>query len=471
MTRADSTQIQVVNYSRGTSLHARQYTRGGVALGHDGRDGGQAKVAKQKVFISYARQDKPDVDQLVEHLRLLGCDPWTDSSLHGGQQWWDEILQRIAACDIFIPIISDEALHSTACQLEFDWTEALGKPVLPVAVKRPPKALPGRFSLRQIIDYSDPESRDKAAIMLAGGLITLPPAPPLPDPLPVPPAAPLSYLTDLIDLVSQHEALNQDQQRQILDQLMPALRSIDQEERRGSRDILNKLSDRRDLCPSVARTIVRLRSARPVSNTHSGKPIDWDDLLGHIQARMLVPVVGPDVTMVKVDDAEQTFNSVIGQRLAERFGLTVPGLTTMDEAVAEFLRERGRDEVDRLYRVINDIIVELDPAPGDALRDLAAIDDLRLFVSTTPDRLLAKAVNEVRSPYRPARRSHSLRLGARTNRNEMRRRPRQPIPSFSICMVEPPQLPSTRSTRRTERSGCSACSPNRRAFPSGLIIP
>ena len=30
----------------------------------------------------------------------------------------------------------------------------------------------------------------------------------------------------------------------------------------------------------------------------------------------------------------------------------------MDEAVAEFLRERGRDEVDRLYRVINDIIVE-----------------------------------------------------------------------------------------------------------------
>ena len=65
-------------------------------------------------------------------------------------------------------------------------------------------------------------------------------------------------------------------------------------------------------------------------------------------------------------------------------------MTTMGEAVAAFLRERGRDEVERLYRVINDIIMELDPAPGDALRDLAAIDDLRLFVSTTPDRLLAQ---------------------------------------------------------------------------------
>ncbi len=76
----------------------------------------------------------------------------------------------------------------------------------------------------------------------------------------------------------------------------------------------------------------------------------------------------------------------------------------MGEAVAAFLRERGRDEVERLYRVINDIIVELDPAPGDALRDLAAIDDLRLFVSTTPDRLLAKAVNEVRFQGRPGTR-------------------------------------------------------------------
>ena len=117
----------------------------------------------------------------------------------------------------------------------------------------------------------------------------------------------------------------------------------------------------------------------------------WDDLLGHIRDRVLVPVVGPDLTVVDVDNTEQTFDTLIGQRLAERYDLTVsPGLTTMGEAVAAFLRERGRDEVERLYRVINDIIVKLDPAPGDALRDLAAIEDLRLFVSTTPDRLLAQ---------------------------------------------------------------------------------
>ena len=73
----------------------------------------------------------------------------------------------------------------------------------------------------------------------------------------------------------------------------------------------------------------------------------WDDLLGHIRDQELVPVVGPDVTVVNVGNAEQTFNSLIGQRLAERYHLTVsPGMTTMGEAVAAFLRERGQDEVD-----------------------------------------------------------------------------------------------------------------------------
>ena len=135
----------------------------------------------------------------------------------------------------------------------------------------------------------------------------------------------------------------------------------------------------------------------------------WDDLLAHIRQRVLVPVVGPDVTVVEVGNAEQTFSALIGQRLAERWNLSVsPGPTTMDEAVAAFLRERGRDEVERLYRVINDIIVEVDPEPGDALRDLAAIDDLRMFVSTTPDRLLAKAVNEVRFRGRPMTRELSF---------------------------------------------------------------
>jgi hypothetical protein len=126
----------------------------------------------------------------------------------------------------------------------------------------------------------------------------------------------------------------------------------------------------------------------------------WDDLLGHIRDQALVPVVGPDVTVVEAGN--QTLTTLIGQRLVERYHLTVSrGTVTMGQAVAAFLRERGRDDVGELYRRIKDIIEELDPAPGDALRNLAAITDLRPFVSTTPDRLLAQAVNEVRFHGKP----------------------------------------------------------------------
>jgi hypothetical protein len=123
----------------------------------------------------------------------------------------------------------------------------------------------------------------------------------------------------------------------------------------------------------------------------------WGNLLAHIRHQVLMPVVGPDVTVVKTGDTEQRLTTLIGQRLAEKYDLTLSsGFTTSDEAVAAFLRKRGRDYVDDLYGAIDDIIVELDPTPGNALRDLAAIDDLRLFVSTTPDRLLAKALNKAR---------------------------------------------------------------------------
>jgi predicted ATPase len=213
----------------------------------------------RKVFISYARQNKPDVEQLVEHLRVLGCETWHDASLRGGQDWWNEIVRRIADCDTFIAVISRDALSSTACRREIDWAESLGKPVMPVAVEPPPKALPWRFSRRQIVDYSDRESRDRAALTLAGGLATLPGAPPLPDPLPEPPAAPLSYLTDLVDLVSQSKRLDHAQQRTIVHQLERALRSVDPDERQGGRDILEMLSRRDDRPAEMDQAITKLR--------------------------------------------------------------------------------------------------------------------------------------------------------------------------------------------------------------------
>jgi hypothetical protein len=54
-----------------------------------------------------------------------------------------------------------------------------------------------------------------------------------------------------------------------------------------------------------------------------------DDLLGHIRDQVLLPGVGPDLTVVKIGDAEQTLTTFIWPRLAQKFHLTVSaGMTS-----------------------------------------------------------------------------------------------------------------------------------------------
>jgi TIR domain len=289
----------------------------------------------RKVFISYARPNKPDVEQLVQHLRVLGCDAWHDSSLHGGQDWWNEILERITDCDTFIAIVSREALNSTACELEFDWAESLQKPVLPVALVRPTKALPRRISTRQIVNYSDRAGRDRAALDLAGGLATLPAAPPLPDPLPDRPPAPLSYLIDLLDLLDHHKELSHDQQRHILIGVESALRSLDLDEREGGLEILEKLSSRDDLFADVDQAVKRLQrlakkpARRPRGGLFRGRRYNSKILAGAAAVALVAVAAIVAVSMHKDTGKQQvSHDSEGGRQLFEANVLAPkPGLT------------------------------------------------------------------------------------------------------------------------------------------------
>jgi hypothetical protein len=208
----------------------------------------------RELFISYAREDQPDVGKLFWDLAVLGYE--TTTGVYGGT--WDDVLRRIANCDVFVAIVSGHTLNSVACKQALEWALALNKPVLPVAVERLPEALPRALSMRQIVDYSKPDRK-----ALTGALATLPPAPPPPEPLPEPPPAPLSYLLpDLAKQVGEPEPLTHEQQHQILIQLEPALRSADAEERRGRRHVLDVFSRRDDLYADVDRTLAQFGIAR-----------------------------------------------------------------------------------------------------------------------------------------------------------------------------------------------------------------
>jgi len=124
----------------------------------------------------------------------------------------------------------------------------------------------------------------------------------------------------------------------------------------------------------------------------------WDDLLAHLKARVLLPVVGPGTLSVPSGDRTLLLEQVIGRRLADRYELDLGpnGPFGLNDAMRALIAARGRDDMERFYRVVNDILTGINPPVPETLRQLAKIDDLQLFVSTTFDSLLTRALTEVR---------------------------------------------------------------------------
>ena len=59
-----------------------------------------------RLFISYARVDKPYCQQIVDILDVHNV--WYDHRLYAGQNWWDEILRQLALCEGVVYLISPE---------------------------------------------------------------------------------------------------------------------------------------------------------------------------------------------------------------------------------------------------------------------------------------------------------------------------------------------------------------------------
>ncbi len=211
-----------------------------------------------KIFVSYARADKPGAERVVERLTQIDHEPWVDKHLTGGQQWWDEILRVIRDVDVFVIILSPASLASQACQLERQYAERLGKFRLPVKIAPvSTSALPPDLSSLQIVDFTGSDFNHEAATLIRA-LNRRPPPRPLPVPMPPLPPAPLSYLSNLHERINAHRGLTYADQLAIVDQLDSALRSADVDEREGGVALLSRLSQRRDLFAGTARQIERM---------------------------------------------------------------------------------------------------------------------------------------------------------------------------------------------------------------------
>ncbi|MBA2668846.1 MAG: hypothetical protein H0U67_00570, partial [Gemmatimonadetes bacterium] len=132
----------------------------------------------------------------------------------------------------------------------------------------------------------------------------------------------------------------------------------------------------------------------------------WDDLLAFIEDGRVIPVVGAELLTIEEGGTSIPLYRAVADRLLAKYRLSPEALPDgsvlrehheLNDAVSALAATGKR--VKDLYRPIHDILQQLlasqqEPLP--ALRELASIRHFDLFATTTPDGLLAHAIDAVR---------------------------------------------------------------------------
>ncbi len=205
-----------------------------------------------QIFVSYAREDRVAVGRLVEDLTQAEHTVWMDRSLRGGQLWWTTILDEIERCAAYVFVLSPASAASSACRAEAEWATALGRPTLLVELADTVDGGPVPGAARRV-DLR--ERTVDSVIGLITTLAALPLPPALPDPMPVRPGIPVSYLSSLGQRVAAVE-LGPDEQAAMIAEIEGALADVD--ERDAGREILRRLAARDDLTSETRAALRRL---------------------------------------------------------------------------------------------------------------------------------------------------------------------------------------------------------------------
>ena len=224
------------------------------------------------VFLSYAHQDVDVVAALRQDLEDMGQPVWIDTTLHGGQIWWDEILRQVRECHVFILAVSRHSLVSEACLSELEYAAAVSRPFLPVRIDDTDLTnAPDRLRSTQHIDYRPGDATSAKA--LARALNGIPDSTPLPDPLPPPPPTPQSYRDRYAALLGP-EPLSLDDQMNYFVRLTVDIDTANSDE---ALELLRALHEREDLSWKVRQMIDRFLVDRRADAAHPASPTESAD--------------------------------------------------------------------------------------------------------------------------------------------------------------------------------------------------
>lgn len=137
----------------------------------------------------------------------------------------------------------------------------------------------------------------------------------------------------------------------------------------------------------------------------------FDALIPYLEEQRIIPVVGPDLLMTGEGEAAVPFYRAVAKNVIDAYAAAKPvrdeppfdpstvSLSPgheLNDAVSAVMHLRRRDLYSTVARAINEVRDATGEAMLEPLRQLASIEAFKLFVTTTPDDLLERALNQVR---------------------------------------------------------------------------
>jgi len=125
----------------------------------------------------------------------------------------------------------------------------------------------------------------------------------------------------------------------------------------------------------------------------------WDQLLQLIEEGKVVPVIGQDLLTVPESTGHRFLYPLLADRLANYLGVPTADLpvgSELNEVACRYLDTR-KSKVGQIYSALKSVAAEVDALPvPEPLLQLAAIRPFSLYVTTTFDSCLVRALNQTR---------------------------------------------------------------------------
>jgi TIR domain len=137
-----------------------------------------------RIFVSHSHLDNDFGTKFAQDLRHALNDEsavWYDvlGGLHGGETWWEKIVEELTARDVFIVALSPDAMNSNWVRREINMAINENKFILPVLHRS--CSIRADLKILQIISFLAPKPYEQAfhEVLLALGLPTSTPIEPM----------------------------------------------------------------------------------------------------------------------------------------------------------------------------------------------------------------------------------------------------------------------------------------------------